>query len=140
MNRTRAVEIIIQPLWPGPGVEASAPPLASGTLLVTYASRFARRASTVGVSAGAGVSAPAMPMNTTHNIHPTTNAETVRLMRMTKTLPGACFQLVTRWQIVRTSEPRIGEKRKEIRLSNVHETSGDAPSSACREPTALHLF
>src|ERR1043165_9514538 len=65
MNSTSAVEIIIQPLWPGPEVDASAPPLASGTPLVTYASRLARRCSIVGaaaagVPAGAGAAAGAV--------------------------------------------------------------------------------
>src|ERR1041384_5492662 len=62
MNSTSADEIIIQPLCPGPDVAASAPPLASGALLVTYASRLARRCSTVGpaaAGAAAGAGAPA---------------------------------------------------------------------------------
>src|SRR6185503_14329527 len=60
MNRTSAVEIIIQPLCPGPEVAASAPPLASGTPLVTYASRLASRCSIVGpAAAGAAAGAAA---------------------------------------------------------------------------------
>src|SRR6185503_11834216 len=59
MNRTSAVEIIIQPLCPGPEVAASAPPLASGTPLVTYASRLASRCSIVGPAAGGAAAAAA---------------------------------------------------------------------------------
>src|SRR5262245_2654910 len=60
MNRTSAVEIIIQPLCPGPEVAASAPPLASGAPLVTYASRLASRCSIVGpAAAGAAAGAAA---------------------------------------------------------------------------------
>src|SRR5687767_13147229 len=60
MNSTSAVDVIIQPLWPGPEVAASAPPLASGAPLVTYASRLASRCSIVGPgSAGAAAGAAA---------------------------------------------------------------------------------
>src|SRR6185503_13537768 len=59
MNRTSAVEIIIQPLCPGPEVAASAPPLASGAPLVTYASRLASRCSIAGPAAAGGAAGAA---------------------------------------------------------------------------------
>src|SRR5262245_54426094 len=57
MNSTSALEVISQPLWPGPGLSPSGSTLGSGALLTTYASRLASRCSIVAAGAAAAAAA-----------------------------------------------------------------------------------
>src|SRR6188768_156323 len=67
MNNTRAADVIIHALWPGPGVVV----MTLGAPLVTYASRSATRCARSG-AAGGGVSANATL--TSKAINETSNA------------------------------------------------------------------
>src|SRR5215510_10431731 len=94
MNSTSAADVIIHALCPGPDVDASAPPSAVGAPLVTYASRFATRCSSVGAGFGgssADAGAEARIARSARRIGAASATIGNLLDRMRETLPRTMF-------------------------------------------------